>query len=74
MVILVVLCVDASPNNMISKITHNTKDIIVDGEIWRPHIGGNQTDSIRKGRFESSHLIDDLIIAENRKLGVAPSK
>lgn len=73
-IILVVLCVDASPNNMVSKIPHNTKDIIVDGEIWWPHIGGHHTDSIHKGRFERRHLIDDLVIAKNRELGVAPSK
>ena len=72
-VILVVLRVDTGSNNMIPEIGHSRKHLAVDGEEWRSHIPGDDTNNLLKRILELCHLSHDGVVVERREREMAPA-
>lgn len=73
MVGLIVLRVDAGANNVVSEVRHGSENDVVEEEKWRAHVGWEEADSAKEGRFEVCHLSYDGWIVEGCKGNVTPS-
>lgn len=62
-IVIIVLGVDTSCDDMVVQVMHNLEGQIVDVEVRGPHVGWDIAHGALKHGFETRHFLDDLVVA-----------
>lgn len=72
-IILIVLRINTSPDDMVSQISHGAEDDGRMSEERGAHVGREEAQDAHEGFFENCHLVYDFFIWKSVKGGVVPS-
>ena len=61
-IIFIVLCINASPNDVISQIGHSSEDDGRMSEEWGAHVGREEAQDAYEGFFKDCHLVYDFFV------------
>lgn len=72
-VVLVVLGIDAGPDNMVPQVRHGSERDIIEHQERHAHVGREHTDDAHERFFKFGHLRLDGFVVQCKQVGVAPS-